>query len=284
MNPDDVFALLAEADPWPDPEAAAAAVLPRSTSTSEWRMHMQTIEPDVRLTPAQNTEPPSRRPRGWLYAAAAAAIGLALVVAALATRDDAEPDVPADDPPIPAPTREERAVATAQAFYLAVTSGDVDTVIDMTAAGRTNLVADRAMWELNAVAGAADGNFTITSCAAGEVTPSYVEVDCAATADSPVWQAIGITELVAPVQVFDDQTTRWLPFTGANIGPATQATAEYLREFHPEEYEDVCDPTAYDPAEITHVAGLALTRACAELWVPFDDEIAQWIEDGRPTG
>ncbi len=279
MNPDDVFSLLVDADPWPDLEAADAAVLPRTTSVSEWSTQMRTIEPDVQLTPE---EPPTRRPRTQLLAAAAVVVGLAIVVAAFVIRDDADPPVPADEPPPSLPTREERAVATAEAFYAAVAAGDIDTVMAMTDPDFANLEADRAMWEMNAVASASDANFTVTGCTVVDTASAYVEVDCAATADSSTWQAVGITEIIAPLRVFDDQLTDWLPFRGADVGPAVQATAEYLREFRPDDYAAVCEPIGYDPATIVSAGGLALTPECAELFVPLDDDIAQWILDGRP--
>jgi len=93
-------------------------------------------------------------------------------------------------------------------------------------------------------------------------------------------------EQVAPIRVFSDGTTAWKPYEGVDFTPANLAITQYLRAFHLGEYAAACDPSAYQPAELTNLnsnGGLVLTRDCGELWVPLLDDIAQWIEDGRPT-
>jgi hypothetical protein len=230
--------------------------------------------------PVGNTTDPDRSHR-WMLAAAAAAIVVVGIGALMFTRSDPAPVDRADEPtePLP-PTREEQALATAAAFYTVVNAGDIDTVMAMTNPDSSNVAADRQMWEMNAVAFRIGEPWTIGTCRTIQVEVGSIDVGCDVIVNDPVFEELGIAELIAPVRVFDDQTTKWLPFQGTDVGAANRANADYLRTFRPAEYEAACNPTGYEPGTIHTDGGLALTAACAELWAPLGDDVAQLIRDG----
>ena len=277
MNPETVYALLVEANPVPDPDPATIQP-PRELDASPSPSH------HVQLTALEPTEPataPRRRHR-WMVAAAAATIVIVAIGALILTRSEPAPIDRAELPtePLP-PTREERAAATAQNFYAALNAGDVDTMIEMTNPDYSVVEADRQMWEMNAVHVTLGEPWTIGTCEPVEVTSS-IEVACNVTINDPVFEQLGVNELIAPIRVFDDQTTRWLPFQGADFNAANRAYSDYLQAFHAVEYQAVCSPAAYDPGTINATGGLALTAPCGELWVPLGDVVAQWLRDGKP--
>jgi hypothetical protein len=144
----------------------------------------------------------------------------------------------------------------------------------------SNIAADRQMWEMNAVTFRVGEPWTIRTCGTIQVDADSIDVSCDVIVHDPVFQELGIAELTAPVRVFDDQTTKWLPFQGGDTGGANRANADYLRTFRPAEYEAVCNPAGYEPGTIHADGGLALTAACAELWAPLGDDVAQLIRDG----
>ncbi len=278
MNPNSVYSLLVDANPVPDADNASELRLERRPAPA----------PDpgsqaaqfTAIEPVGNTTDPDRRHR-WMLAAAAAAIVIVAFGALMFTRSEPEPVDRADEPtePLP-PTQEELALATAVAFYTAVNAGDIDTVMVMTNPDFSNVAADRQMWEMHAVTVRVGEPWTIGACETIHVDADSIDVGCGVIVSDPVFEELGIAELVAAVRVFDDQTTRWLPFQGADVGAANQAYADYLRTFRPVEYEAVCNPTEYEPGTINADSGLALTAACAELWVPLGDDVAQLIRDG----
>ena len=285
MNPDTVYALLVEANPIPDPDAvptegSAHVSIPHPGSET-----MLTLEPETHATATT-----VRARRRWPVAAAAAMIVIAVLGALAFIRDDDTPAEPANpivtaDASLPSPpTREETAVATASAFYRAVNAGDVDTVIAMSNPDYTDADADRQMWEMLAVTTTHGQPWTIGACvpvAGADIV--YIEVACEVVMHDPVWEALAVANVIAPVRVFDDLSTQWRPFRGADFSDANRAYAEYFRAFRTTEYETVCDPSAYEPGTVNADAGLALTKQCAELWVPLAEQVAQWIIDGRPA-
>lgn len=286
MNPDDVYALLVDANPVPElgtPGSSRVAAVTPPEHRSETMLTLSRESTD---------QPVSRRPdRRWrLLAVAAAVIAVVTLGALVLSRDDPEPEVPAGpvvttDDTLPAPlTREEQAVAVASAFYRTAHSGDVDTVIEMsnTQYGG-NLDADRRMWEMIAVTGELGDRSTIGDCGARPgANALYVEVDCEMISYDPVWIALGVSEVVSPAFVFDDGTVAWQAWDGADWRAAQRAYSEYVRAFHADEYGEACDPAAYEPGAVTVSEGLALTPECAELWVPLGPDVVEWIADGRP--
>lgn len=281
MNPEAVYQLLVDANPVPAPDERG------DRSMSDLRDHlgsepMYTLETET-VHPA--ADPNDRRPRRFvaLAAAAAAIIAIGALVLAVTARDTADPEpVPADQVAPPPPSRTDRAIATASAFYQAVHAGDVATVLAMSNEQYTDPVADEQMWEMNATLIENGESRTIRSCEPLDVVELFVEVGCTVTTDEPVWNELGTTEYVAPVRVFDDQSTQWLPIIDSPFAGPNRAYAEYVQAYLPEMYDAVCDPLVYEPGTVVQDGGLALTAECAEVWAPIGDDVARWIAEGRP--
>lgn len=282
MTPDDVYAVLIEANPVPDADArttrvAAVAHPPRLGSEP-----MYTIEHEELSATA--TAPP-RRPSRSVLALVAAAVLVVALGALFALRSDDEPEQPADRVPaetLPAlPTADERAVETAREFQERVNAGDVDAVMAMTNPDYSVVDADHNLWEFNAVFHRTTGAPTMGECTVAESGTVYIEVACAIHQNEPVFEALGVADLVAPYRVFPDQTVDWQPWRGGDFGSVNQAYAEYLQIHHADEYEAACAPFRYEPGTIVSNGGLALTADCAAVAAPLADEVAAWIEAGR---
>ncbi len=283
MTPEDVYALLVEANPVPGPELLRA---PRTATTHPLRMGsepMYTIE-ERELEAAT----PSQRPRrSALALALAAAVVLVIALGVLiAQRSEDEPEVPADSIPdatLPAPpTAEEAALATAREFQERVNAGDVEAVMAMTNPDYSVVDADRNMWEANAVWHRVGDPPSIGGCVVVDPGTLYVEVECSIRQNEAVFEVLGVADLVAPYRVFPDQTVQWRPWRGGDFGAVNRAYAEYLRIHRPDAYAEACDPLAYERGTIISDGGLALTPECAALAAPLADEVATWIEAGRP--
>ncbi len=292
MNPETVYDLLVAANPVPDRnvEAKSSSAFGTSSRPREpWSEPMQTIEPDLIVTPTE--EPPSRR--RWIAAAAAAAfVALAITAGLLASnRDDDQPVITSDDADqsedaAPAETAEaariDAALSVASTYHATFNAGDVDGLVALSNPDYTNVTADRAMYEMNAVIIAANGPWTIGECRSTDVTSLFVEVECDVVVSDPVFETLGLAELRSPLRVFDDGTVTWVPFRGVDFGLANGAVSDYLREYDPVGYEAVCSPAAYETGSVNSDRGLALTQSCAELWAPLATDIATWIDEGRP--
>ncbi|MBT8202417.1 MAG: hypothetical protein KJO87_03835, partial [Acidimicrobiia bacterium] len=123
----------------------------------------------------------------------------------------------------------------------------------------------------------------VVGCEAVEVGNSlYVGVACTVTSTDPVFIASGVTEVIEPWQVFDDGRLQWLPIETPGFRSAVLNTRDYLRAEYPTEYGEVCDPSRYEFDSINFNQGIALTPECAELITPLGNEIAAWIQAGKP--
>lgn len=142
------------------------------------------------------------------------------------------------------------------------------------------------MWEFNIVLAEAGYFGEIGECTtAFDTAGNRVAVRCDVTVRDPVFLAVGVTDLVMPFDYFpDDSRLTWRPLEGGDFSQGNRAAADYLRTFHGADYDAVCDPAAYGFTGVVFDQGLALTAECAELYTPLIDDIAAWIEAGRPTG
>ena len=280
MNPDAVYTMLVEANPVPDPDTA----LPMTPELE--RLHRPDIGSETMTLTIQRTdESPSPTPRRhrWILAAAAAAIVLLGIAALAVTRDDPDPE-PVDQPVptvAPTPSPEDAAVITAQTYLTALYAGDADTAIAMTDPDLSNIEADRNMTEMLGTAYTVGNRPTVGTCTAAD-TGTWIDVRCEVTQHDPVYVELGVADLVAPIRVYEDGSIDWLPWEGGDFTQANWAYSDYLRLHHTAEYEAVCLPGSYEVGTVNSNANMALTAACAELWAPLADEVAQWIRDGRP--
>lgn len=275
MTPDGAFRLLVESNPIPDLETVPEALglgPDRLPTVRPGRVAMQVQKP-TRITPTLAV-----RPRRWLPVAAALFVAISVAVAAVVLTEGGE-----DTADLSPAARREAAIDTAREFIAAINAGEVDRLIDMSNPTGANLVADRNMWEFNAVGTGAGYEMSVGECAARATTSDFVLVECDVTTAEPVQVALGAEALVFPIRVWNDGSTHWQPFEGIDIGAVAEAYADYLQAFHPADYAAVCSPGAYEVGSITSNRGLALTGDCARLSMPLSADVAAWIADGRPA-
>jgi hypothetical protein len=183
------------------------------------------------------------------------------------------------------PLPQDEALATTEASFAALAAADIDEVERVTNPGGELSESERRMWGFNAATytagyGMEPGECTATNDAAG----GRVAVRCPVTVLDPVFNAVGITELVMPFDYFPETgRLAWRPFEGGDVSLANAAMADYLRAFHREEYDAVCDPAAYNFQQVVFDRGVSLTPECGELVAPLLEDIAVWVEAGRPT-
>ena len=267
-----IYALLVEANPVPDPD-----VLPERLVDTE--PHLRIIDPRRETMHTEETTQPTTRERQprrrWIPALAAAAVVAAVAVGALLlTNIESEPS--AEE------VRADAAIATAEAQLAAVNDGDNEAIIAQTTADGSRAEADGRMIEYN-VALAGTYPWQVQSCEATFSSDEYVNVDCAFANTDPVYVAEGVSELIAPTFVYDDGRVEWRIWQGANFSLANRAYADYLRVNHRTEYDAVCWPQSYSPAgSVNRDGGLAFTKECADLALPLAQDIADWVEAGKP--
>lgn len=283
MTDDEIYALLVEANPVPDPHRAGDPTDQPLRLVTDRSTPMHVIErPDIHATHE------NRPRRTWIAAAAAAVIVLLGLGALLVVTRGDDPSGPVDQRPttlappegVEAPEAAAAAAAAGE-FYRSIASGEIDAAVEMSNPN-TNLVADRAMWEMNAYAVEQGIGEVIGDCRAVAGEPGFVLAACDITMSNPVWNALGLTDALAPIRYYTDGSVQWQPYLAPDGGPldfadANRAVVEYLREFAPQSYDDACNPTTYETGAVVNASGLALTRACAEVWVPLVDDIARWI-------
>lgn len=296
-----IYALLVEANPVPDPN-----VLPERFADVEPHPHVVDTEGTTMHTDQTSTTltPEPRRRPAWipLLVAAIVVIVVGAVGVFVLADDGGQPQPEVSDspattvpppattlPPDPAPdvdadaqARADAAVARADAYFVALNAGDVDAAVALMAPDGTISEADQRMLRFNA-AYTARYPWEVEPCET-TVTPQgvVVFVECAMVYPDPVWVAEAVSEVVFPWQIYDDGRMDWLPFKGADFSKANQAYAGYLEIHHPDEYAAVCNPAAYDPGTVNHDRGFALTEECAAVALPLAEEIAAWVEAGKP--
>lgn len=324
MNADQIFDLLIEANPVPDPGVVSA--LEELHPHDRRRNDMQTHEAPTMLTPP--TEP---RRRGWaVVLGAAAALVLAVVAVLQLTADDRpepaiqpapslapEPSVPVP-PPAADPTvasdatqvpeqssapgepddsadaeRRAAAVTKVEGLWQAMLDGDIEQVADIVTDGTGDIdVDDRNIYEWQTVYHAAyppvpGSPGEIPPCEATTDTGIGIVVECEISfAENESFSEFGIGALTSPYDVMNDGTVRWRAYEPELPSAAVSVYGRYLQTFHPDEWADVCDPGPYyTRGEAVFVnGGIALTGACAELAVPLTPDMAEWVRAGEPLG
>lgn len=179
------------------------------------------------------------------------------------------------------------AIATTRLFLDRVNDGDIDTAMTLLQPAE-RLDAHREMW--SPVARIAERTPTeIGTCRASGVFGPFIDVECNIVHGDPVFRAVGVADLLARFRVRDEGTVSLLSYERADLGHVVSPPAayvDYLRAFHGAEYEAVCDPRRYGEGEAVKLfrndGGLAMTEACGDLFVPLADEVARWVEAGRP--
>jgi hypothetical protein len=286
MTPERVYALLVEANPVPEPDAYLEALIADQGSLRlvDWRREdMKTQEPIKELTRASS----ARRP--WIAAVAAAiAIVLAIGVVAWLAGGGDEARVVDEPPPTTAaqsasPT--DAALAATDAFSAAVTAGDIDEIARITTLDGELPLAERRQWGFTIAIVAAGYGPEIGECTTTlSADERVVTVSCPLMNTNPVLVAMGITDVVAPLDylpvsgVLGPRSTEGADFTAVN-----PTVVDYLTAFYPEDYAAACNPAAYDFLDVVQDQGMSITPECAELVIPLLSDMARWIEAGQPA-
>lgn len=164
------------------------------------------------------------------------------------------------------------ALVVAETYEAAFAAGDVAT---LTAMQNVKVEADRNMFEFNAAFRAAGFSVDSGECRVIVAGAALVRVECVELHTDPVFLAVGLDEIITPLNVYPDGTVRWQP-SPADLGTVSHAYAEYLRLFYESEYQTACAVGAYPAGSIIANRGLALTGACGELAALHADAVAQW--------
>jgi hypothetical protein len=268
-QPEQVYALLVEANLVPDPDRVADFLAAQRPTLS--------VVPDVDGSVAQWAEPERPAPRSnWLRPAlAGAAIALMAVLAVLLVRNALESDF------VQPPTPEQEGLSRVEDWFYAVEEGRID---DLEAILGELSPEDHLMWEFNAVLADAYPR-ELGACEVTSSVASIVTVECLVSDSDPVFTATGTSELLMPFR-YADGVVSWQTFRAADglrspfAGPA--AYAEYLEAFLPEEFAPACSPASYTGPFVFN-GYMVLAPPCADLMVAHAEDIAAWVEAGRPA-
>ena len=264
ITDDQVVELFAEANPIPTLEALDAdSVVEEGAeeSTSERSRTMVTVKSE------QREEKKRRRPLlvGALGVALAAVVALPLFL----TGDQPDVATPA--------SAEEEAIQTALDFFAAWTRGDVEGAMALMSPELAEPEYNRPAVEFFA---ALPGTKTLSECTATE-GPTAVGVSCQTNFSGPLMQATAPDRSTAMFTVEGGLLTTFNP--GARDA-ADEAFAGYASQTRPEEYEQACSPESYEVASVrTSEAGFAFAGPCGELWAQVAEDVAAWVEAGRPS-
>ena len=269
MGPDEAFSLLQEANPVPDPLGYVESLSRDAPVAVPHELRREIMQPNDVET---KTVGPSRGPSGRIAIAVAAAIAV-LATVAVVTRDA----------PIAGDGNEaEVAIQRVHAFLNARNASDLQA-----AAGSDSEVPQSWMteWEWWSVFARAGYRGEVGTCTATGGPPS-ISVTCPLATTDPVMEALGIDNvelgflffphageaghLKAPT-LFDYETEG-----------NTEAYGTYLSAYQPGVYAEECSPSVYESESIRWHDGIAFTPECAQALVPYLDDIAAWIEAGRP--
>ena len=271
MRSEEVFSMLVEANPVPNPTAYVEALADASNASTVLeprRENMQSLD-----QPRNQTQTPRRGLWPVLAAMGLLIVGLAVVIM---TQPGAEPDAAGELGDV------ELAVARAEQFLAARNA----TEFQAAAGSEAISEADLLMWEWMVALDEAGYLGEYGDCRADDSAP-VIRVECDFASSDPVWIAFGL-EVTQPFNFYPDRgdagQLEWRAWGGDNPGRAIRAYADYLRLFAPDVFESACSPSAYELGSIETYRGLALTPQCAEQLIPHIPAIADWVEQGQPTG
>lgn len=143
---------------------------------------------------------------------------------------------------------------------------------------------DRLLWEANAILAEAFPR-TVHGCEVTQSVGSIVSVECLVTYTDPVHEAEDVTEIIYPFQWRGDRMTwqTWRIAGGLRSpGAAPASYAAYLEQFHGEEFAASCSPASYT-GDFVYNGHIVIAPPCAELMVTHAEDVAAWVEAGKPT-
>jgi len=128
----------------------------------------------------------------------------------------------------------------------------------------------------------------ISGCEIDSLSDFLTSVVCSAESADPVYLEIGPAALSVVFSRYGDgYNVNFAPARGGEGGSGRQyadtvaAYSEYLRQYDPDVYADVCDPEGYE-TEIRFEYGVSLTSECGALLPTVADAAAEWLRNGRP--
>jgi hypothetical protein len=260
--PDTVFAYFVDANPVLD-ESIPGGAIPSLDPDNQTR---------VALTP-----PGPRVPRRGLLVAAAAFVAVMVTAVALVLFSLRSTD------PQPADPEElllNEAVVAIEDYFAAIEAGDVDAAMAHLAEHERTVV-NRTVHEWRSAVAAAGMPQTIKACDLEAVSMTRVEGRCTLLLNDPVADELGAGEQVARF-TYESGLLTESAFEGESIGKVNASYSEYVRTFHEDEYNAVCQPGAYEPGTFVQSELLALTGECATFVAPLADDVVAWLRAGRP--
>ena len=181
---------------------------------------------------------------------------------------------------------EAQVLAATDRFIAVEAATDVEGVMTMLQASLSDKEQQRygffAAWPTHVV----------TDCEVVAVSDFTSSVVCRGDLTDPVWREMGPTAIGVTYKTWSDGMT-W-DFGGGTEAPggelATPATytdtmtaySEYLSRFRADEYGTDCDPAAYEIADTVQEYGLTLVPACGELVASAANDVAEWLQAGKP--
>lgn len=269
--PDTVFGYFVEANPIPDESALAAAVPPPPPPP------VTLFELPARHPTVPITRPPANR-RGMVAAAAAFAIVILLGAVWMLGPFRSQSPEPAN----PDELLSQEAIAAVEAIFTARNDGDIERVVALsTPVAAERATADRRVHEFQAEYAAAGMPMNLGRCETTLVSATLVTGECRVEITDPVAAEVGAADQIAPFR-YENGLITILEFQGDSLLAVNRAYSDYLRTFHPDEYDASCRPGAYQPGSIVQSELLALTGECAGVAAPRAAGVAAWIRSGRP--
>ena len=266
-TPERVYGLLIEANL--APEEDPAPVLTDQARSLTVVDDLSVPEKQQRVTRRRLNARPA------LVALAVATIAALGALAALLVSDAIRNDV------VQPPTLEQEAIGKAESWFAAVEEGRIDDLQEVL--GELS-VEDRLMWGFNAVL-ADSYPRELRSCEVTNTVGSIVTVECLIADSDPVFAATGTSELIYPFR-YQDGVLTWHTFRVAEglrspfAGPA--AYVDYFEVFLPDEFAAACSPASYT-GDFVYNGYMVLAPPCANFIVRHAEDVAAWLEAGRPA-
>ncbi|MFZ0625689.1 MAG: hypothetical protein WAN34_04265 [Acidimicrobiia bacterium] len=269
MTPSDAYSLLVEANPVPDPFGYFEDLAQGSPVIEPHELRRQAMQ-SIDIEPKTMDERAQRN--RWI------AIAIVALIAVLATVAIVIDRAPVADNP----TDAELAIARTQDFLNARDATDLQT-----AAGSDFLVGSAVMteWEWWSAFARAGYRGEVSPCRTTGGSPA-ISVVCSLNPADPVMLALGVDEMELEFQFFPDagaagqlKAPGYIDYRANGIA---EAYGTYMSAYQPGIYAESCSPGAYETESILSSDGIAFTPECAQALIPYLDEIASWIDDGRP--
>lgn len=270
MTPDEAFTLLEEANPVPDPLGYLETVYSVSAVAAPHELRRDTMqEIDQR---ARKADPSLRRPL-------IAIVGVTLVIGLVATLVIL--NMTRETPVVSNEADAEAAIQRVHDFL------DARSASELHAAVGTDFKVPQAViteWEWWATFAEDGYRGEVGACTTTGGSPS-ITISCPLIPSDPVLLALGVDEGELGFVYFPDAGSAGqlkAPHIDGGSSENVQAYQVYLSAYQPEIYDQVCSRAAYESESVLSTNGLALTPQCAKAVIPYLEDIALWIERGRP--